>query len=65
MNLCLESVASIPERKKLLAAKRDLLLKKINEIHESIDFIDNKQAYFDGVLTGETEYSSNLIAVDK
>jgi len=60
MDLCLEGVSSIPERKELLAARRELLLKQIDEIHESIDFIDNKQAYFDGVLSGAIEYSSNL-----
>lgn len=61
MNLCLEGAASIPERKKLLAARKDSLLKQIDEIRESIDFIDNKQVYFDGILSGTIEYSSNLI----
>ena len=65
MELCLEGVSSIPERKELLAARKELLLKQINEIHESIDYIDRKQAFFDGVLSGTIEYTSNLIPADK
>jgi len=65
MNLCLEGASTIPERKHLLAIQKEFLLGKLEEINESIDFIDGKQAYFDGVLAGEIEYSSNLIAVDK
>lgn len=65
MELCLEGVSSIPERKELLAARKKLLLKQIDEIHESIDYIDRKQAFFDGVLSGTIEYTSNLIPADK
>ena len=65
MELCLEGVSSIPERKELLAARKKLLLKQINEIHESIDYIDRKQAFFDGVLSGTIEYVSNLIPADR
>ena len=65
MELCLEGVSSIPERKELLAARKELLLKQIDEIHESIDYIDHKQAFFDGVLSGTIEYTSNLIPADK
>ena len=65
MELCLEGVSSIPERKELLAARKKLLLKQINEIHESIDYIDRKQAFFDGVLSGTIEYTSNLIPADR
>lgn len=65
MELCLEGVSSIPERKELLAARKKLLLKQIDEIHESIDYIDRKQAFFDGVLSGTIEYTSNLIPADR
>jgi len=63
MNLCSEGVSTIPERKRLLAIQKEYLLNKIEEINQSIDFIDGKQAYFDSVLAGEVEYSSNLIEV--
>lgn len=64
MNLCLDGPASIPDRKALLAAHKELLLRKADEIQESINFIDNKQAYYDGVLAGAMQYKSNLIRAD-
>lgn len=36
-----------------------------DEIHDSIEFIDGKQKFFDSVLAGETEYISNLIYTDE
>ena len=65
MNLCLGGASTIPERKQLLAIQRELLLSKITEINKSLEFIDHKQQYYDGVLAGEMEYTSNLIDVDK
>lgn len=64
MNLCMSGKSTIPERKQLLAIQREYLLRKIDELNESIDFIDNKQVFFDGVLAGEIEYTSNLIPVE-
>jgi MerR family transcriptional regulator, aldehyde-responsive regulator len=61
MNLCLGGVSTIPERKYLLDIQKKLLLSKIDEINESINFIDNKQNFYNGVLSGEIEYTSNLI----
>ncbi len=65
MNLCLDGASSIPDRKHMLAVQRELLLSKVCEINESIAYIDNKQKFFDDVLTGEIKYTSNLIEVDK
>lgn len=65
MNLCLEGSSSIPERQKLLAVQKELLLSQIDEIHKSIDYINNKQKFFDGVLAGEIKYTSNLIDVER
>lgn len=65
MSLCLAGEVTISERKHMLAVQKDILLNKINEMNESIDFIDNKQKYFDGVLAGEITYTSNLIDVEK
>ncbi len=61
LNLCLVGPESIPERKKILAHKKELLLKEIEAINLSIDYIDNKQSYYDRILSGEEEYKSNLI----
>ena len=64
LDLCLEGPASIEIRKKILAVKKENLLKEIESIQESISFIDHKQEFYDGVLAGKIKYTSNLISVD-
>ena len=58
---CLQGSSSIPERKEMLAIQKELLTQKINELKESIDFIDWKQNFYDEVLTGKRPYESYLI----
>ena len=65
MALCLEGKKTIPERKNLLEVQRGYLLERMQELQDSIDFIDRKQAFFDDVLDGKIPYTSNLIDVDK
>lgn len=62
--LCLEGESSIPERKEILAAKRQQLEAEITKIQESIAYIDWKQGFYDDVLSGKTKYFSNLIKVE-
>lgn len=62
--LCLQGEASIPERKVILAQKRDALLEKMAEIQASVDYIDWKQGFYDDVLSGKIKYRSNLIKVE-
>ena len=62
--LCLEGERSIPERKTILAQKREALEAERKRIQDSIDYIDWKQRFYDDVLSGKTVYSSNLIAVE-
>ena len=61
IDLCLKGAASIPERKVTLAQKREELLIKMAEIQGSIDYIDNKQLFYDDVLAGKVEYHSKLM----
>ena len=64
LNLCLQGESTIPERKSMLnEKKKDLELKK-KEIEDSMAFIDWKQNFYDGVLTGKTKYFSSLIDVN-
>lgn len=63
LNLCLQGESSIPERKKMLSVQKEMLLKQIEEINQSVDYIDFKQNWYDQVLSGEIEYVSNLIDV--
>lgn len=60
MELCYKGEASINERKEMLEDTRKKLECEITRVKESLLFIDNKQAYYDSVLAGETELTSNL-----
>ena len=59
--LCLEGESTIPQRKIILAKKREELQKNIAAINSSIEYIDKKQKFYDEVLEGKREYVSNLI----
>ncbi len=61
MELCFDGIASVPERKQMLENTRKKLEEERTRIEKSLAFIDEKQAYYDGVSTGEFVYSSNLI----
>lgn len=59
--LCMVGESSIPERKEILEAKRESLLRSIAELQEAVAFIDWKQGFYDDVLSGKTKYYSNLV----
>ncbi len=59
--LCLEGERTIPERKVILAAKREALLQSIAQLQDAVAYIDWKQGFYDDVLSGKTEYYSNLV----
>lgn len=61
IELCLQGEKTIPERKIILAQKREDLLRRMADLQASVDFIDWKQGFYDDVLAGKTEYYSNLI----
>ena len=61
LSLCLKGKSSIPERKAILAAKREALLRSIAELQDAVAYIDWKQGFYDDVLSGKTEYYSNLV----
>ena len=60
--LCLEGEGTIPERKVILAEKKEALLQAIAELQKAVAFIDWKQGFYDDVLSGKTEYYSNLVS---
>lgn len=63
IGLCFEGQASIPERKAILARKREDLLVKMAELQDCIDYIDKKQRFYDDVMSGKAEYRSNLLPI--
>ena len=59
--LCLAGEGTIPERKVILAEKKEALLQSIAELQKAVAFINWKQGFYDDVLSGKTEYYSNLV----
>lgn len=64
IDLCIEGESSIPKRKAILERKRTALVEKLEQVQNSIDYIDWKQGFYDDVLSGKTKYYSNLINTD-
>ena len=54
--LCMEGKGTIPERKVILAEKKETLLKSITELQKAVAYIDWKQRFYDDVLSGKTAY---------
>ena len=61
LDMCLQGESSIPERKVMLAEKRERLVEQLAQVQASIDYIDWKQGFYDDVLAGRIEYFSNLL----
>lgn len=59
--LCLEGKSSIPARQEMLKIKKESLISQIEEINASVNYIDWKQNFYKDILSGKTEYISNLI----
>ena len=53
VQLCLQGEASIPERKKILAQKRQALVEQIAQLQGAVAYVDQKQAFYEDVLAGE------------
>ena len=64
INLCLKGESSIPERKLMLNKQKTDLMIRISELNACVDFIDNKQLFYDDVLEGKVMYHSNLINIE-
>lgn len=64
IELCMQGQSSIPERKIILDELKESLKKKMDDLEESIDYITQKQQFYDDVLSGKTPYFSNLITVE-
>lgn len=58
--LCQDGEETIPERKRILEAKRRTLEEEQKRIADAIAYIDRKQSFYEDVLSGKTAYFSNL-----
>lgn len=64
LDLCLQGKSTIPQRKVLLEKKQAALRASIQELEDSVAYIDWKQNFYDDVLSGKQPYISNLIRPD-
>lgn len=64
MELVKKGKSTILQRKAMLDSKLSSLLDIKSEIDQSIAYIKDKNLYYDKVLSGEIEYSSNIVNVD-
>ena len=64
LDLCLQGESSIPQRKEMVAKKQEALRASIQELEDSVAYIDWKQNFYDEVLSGKRPYVSNLIRVE-
>lgn len=62
--LCLQGESTIPKRKEMLARKQEALRTSIQELEDSLAYIDWKQNFYDEVLSGKRPYVSNLIRTE-
>ena len=63
--LCLQGKVTVPERTKILQAKRKSLEAELERIEDAIAYIDWKQGFYDDVLSGKVKYFSNLTAAEE
>jgi MerR family transcriptional regulator, aldehyde-responsive regulator len=64
VNLCLQGESTIIERNKILEKQKETIIEKINDLNESVNYIVNKQKFYNEVLEGKIKYQSNLINVE-
>jgi len=61
LELCLQGQDTILQRKEMLAQKQEALRVSIQELEDSVAYINWKQNFYDDVLSDKRPYTSNLI----
>lgn len=64
LDLCLLGESTILPRKEMLTKKQQELRASIQELEDSVAYIDWKQNFYDEVLSGKRPYVSNLIRTE-
>ena len=62
MVLCLEGKKSIPERLAMLQKKKADLKAQIQQVERSIEYIEEKEKFYQEVQKGKRDYISNLLS---
>lgn len=61
LNLCLDGKSTIPQRKEMLLERKKNLELEIKSIQDSIEYINNKEKFYNDVLEGKAEYFSFIL----
>lgn len=61
VDLCIIGKPSIEQRKHMLQKQKEDLLKQVELLQDSIQYIDTKQELYDDFLSGKKAYFSNII----
>lgn len=61
MEYCLQGKSTINKRQAMLANTKKELEARLKEISSSIEYIENKERFYNAVLEGTEPYRSNLI----
>lgn len=60
MHYCQAGQGTIPARQVMLEITQTELLKQQARLQEALDYIEDKQKYYEDILTGKIAYTSNL-----
>jgi DNA-binding transcriptional MerR regulator len=64
VDLCIIGKPSIEQRKHMLQKQKEDLLKQVELLQDSIQYIDTKQELYDDFLSGKKAYFSNIIQTE-
>lgn len=64
VDLCIIGKPSIEQRKLMLQKQKEDLLKQVELLQDSIQYIDTKQELYDDFLSGKKAYFSNIIQTE-
>lgn len=61
LDLCLQGEKTIPQRMEQLEVQREKLLASLEQINQSLAFIEKKKTLYQQILNGEVVYHSYLV----
>ncbi|MBO5491955.1 MAG: MerR family transcriptional regulator [Pyramidobacter sp.] len=65
LDLCLKGPSSIDERMVMIHEKRAQLLAQMEELKDSLSYLDWKENFYNDVQSGKIPYRSNLIRIEE
>lgn len=63
LDLCMQGESTVVQQRELFMEKRTALLNSIREMEECIAYVEEKQKFYDDVLSGKHPYLDNLVRI--